>query len=435
MKNQRFRTFPGPFSLVLILSLLVLGFGVGLGMENGVSLDQGVGQFLFYWKDGFFGMLAFTLQMIMILVFGFALAIARPTHYFLKKIANLPQNLFQAIIFVASLTMVAGLLNWGFGLISGALLARFVHLALLEKHRSSHPVLLAAAGYLGMAVWHGGLSGSAPLKVAESQHFLVDQIGQISVTETIFSLENFMISGGLVLVFLLTLAGLYLTRSSKTTLTEGKLLQPVPVGSLYQTGFWIGGGMLLLAGLGILRSEAPGLSLINLDEINFLLFAITLLVYRDMAYFTKAIGEGLQVSASILIQFPFYAGIMGMMSSSGLLDEVSGYLLSLATTEEAMGVLILSSAATVNMFIPSGGGQWVAQGPLILELSQAMGMETARSILLFSYGDQISNLLQPFWALPLLAITGVRPSELIRYTVWLFLAGFLFLIGMAFLLF
>ena len=119
----------------------------------------------------FFSLLEFTLQMMIILVFGYALALAKPVHSFLKKISKIPNTSLQAVLFTALITMGAGLLNWGFGLVVGALLARFVSLAMEEKSIACNSALLASAGYLGMAVWHGGLSGSATLKVAEEDHF------------------------------------------------------------------------------------------------------------------------------------------------------------------------------------------------------------------------------------------------------------------------
>ncbi|NVK49604.1 MAG: short-chain fatty acid transporter [Cyclobacteriaceae bacterium] len=167
---------------------------------------------------------------------------------------------------------------------------------------------------------------------------------------------------------------------------------------------------------------------------NFLLFGLTLFVFRDLRSFTEAVGEGIKSSTDIFIQFPFYAGILGMVTFSGLLDQLSNLFLNHAD-QNFLAPFTLISAAFVNLLIPSGGGQWAVQGPIIMQVTQTLDMDPAKMILVFSYGDQISNLLQPFWALPLLSITGVKASQLIRYTFWLFVAGFAFLLTAVFFFF
>ena len=145
-------------------------------------------------------------------------------------------------------------------------------------------------------------------------------------------------------------------------------------------------------------------------------------------------GEGIKSATDIFIQFPFYAGILGMVTQSGMIDLLASLFVDNANSD-LLGVFTLFSAAFVNLLIPSGGGQWAVQGPIIMQASQALGIDPAKSILAFAYGDQISNLLQPFWALPLLAITGIKASQLIRYTAWLFLGGFIYLMFCLFFFF
>ncbi|TFV97351.1 short-chain fatty acid transporter [Algoriphagus kandeliae] len=427
-------SFPSPFDLVLILSGLVLIAAILALRSQGNSTGESIQMTLLFWKDGFFSLLEFTLQMMMILVFGYALAIAKPIHHFLKKIAHLPQNALQAILFTGLITMLAGLLNWGFGLIVGALLARFVHLALEEKNIPSNSALLASAGYLGMAVWHGGLSGSATLKVAEPNHFLVDRIGQISVDQTIFSLENLGMTLGLVFVFSLVLAILYRSKKNDENPTYSHPLRPIPPGENKRIGLWIGLFMIVLFSWIAFNESQNGLGFFNLNLMNFLLFGLTLFVFRDLKSFTEAVSEGIKSASDIFIQFPFYAGILGMVTYSGLLDQLSNLFLDNAD-QSFLGPFTLISAAFVNLLIPSGGGQWAVQGPIIMQVTKTLGMDPSKMILVFSYGDQISNLLQPFWALPLLSITGVKASHLIRYTFWLFLAGFGFLMSAVYFFF
>ncbi|WP_289030331.1 TIGR00366 family protein [uncultured Algoriphagus sp.] len=433
-KNTRGLTFPSPFDIVLFLTVFVFAGALILSLKNGNYFLSSIQQTVFSWKDGFFSLLEFTLQMMIILVFGYSLALAKPVHSFLKKISKIPNTSLQAVLFTALITMGAGLLNWGFGLVVGALLARFVSLAMEEKSIACNSALLASAGYLGMAVWHGGLSGSATLKVAEQDHFLSDTIGQVTVDRTIFSLENLLITGGLVVVFLFILLWLNSKNQTAEKPKYSHPLRPIPVGSFLSKGMIVG-FLFLLVFISLIWSESgSGLGFLNLNLVNFLLFGFTLFVYRDLNRFSEAVGEGIKSATDIFIQFPFYAGILGMVTQSGMIDLLASLFIDNANSG-LLGVFTLFSAAIVNLLIPSGGGQWAVQGPIIMQASQALGIDPAKSILAFAYGDQISNLLQPFWALPLLAITGIKASQLIRYTAWLFLGGFLYLMFCLFFFF
>lgn len=184
---------------------------------------------------------------------------------------------------------------------------------------------------------------------------------------------------------------------------------------------------MLLVGIFFLLQLEEGIGSINLNTINFLLFGITLLAYRQLHSFTEAITEGLKSAADIFIQFPFYAGILGILTGSGLIQEISLFLLENSPTE-FIPFITFGSSAFVNLLIPSGGGQWAIQGPILVEIGKTLDLPLGKLIMIFAYGDQISNLLQPFWALPLLAITGISALRLFRYTFWLFLSGFSFLV-------
>ncbi|SHO59443.1 TIGR00366 family protein [Algoriphagus zhangzhouensis] len=424
-----------PFDIVLFLTLFCFFIAIIHLNKEGKTIVEGLVLSLGFWKDGFFGLLDFTLQMMMILVFGYALAVFKPIHQFLKKISSAPNSKVSAVLFVGVITMVSGLFNWGFGLIVGALLARFVSKAMQEKGVMVHPALLGAAGYLGMAVWHGGLSGSAPLKVAEEGHFLESSIGIISVDQTIFTNFNLIVTAGLLLVFMLTLYLLSKKNLPNEVIINSKELSPIAPGKSGFAGLMVGIAMILAVVVQFfIGDEGFGLEYVNLNWMNFILFALVLIIYRNLSQFTKATLEGLKNSVDIFIQFPFYAGILGLVTYSGLLGSVSQFFLN-TTNGDVFPFLALTSSAIVNLMVPSGGGQWAVQGPIIMEVAKNLNLDSGKMILVFAYGDQISNLLQPFWALPLLAITGLSARELLRYTGWLFLAGFTFLVVVVFFFF
>lgn len=413
-----------PFGLVLFLSALSIIAAIIWGGDQSASSFDLIRSTFGFWQNGFFGLLEFTLQMMIILVLGYSMAIYKPIYDGLKKLASYPDTQLQAVLLTAIITMISGLINWGFGLIVGAVLARFVAMAQQEKSKQANPALLASAGYLGMAIWHGGLSASAPLKVAEQGHFLETQIGVIAVSETIFTSFNLMMTSGLILVFLTTL-WLLSKKENKNLQLDPKPIQPISAPRSFGLGSLVGLFILMIGLLSVFSSEA-GISAINLNTINFLLFGISLFAYKSLTRFTEAVGEGIKSSVDIFIQFPFYAGILGVLAGAGLIEKTSLLLLD-NTSDTFVPLITFFSAAFVNLLIPSGGGQWAIQGPILVEVGRSLNLPMGKLIMVFAYGDQISNLLQPFWALPLLAITGVSARQLLHYCIWLFLAGFGFL--------
>jgi short-chain fatty acids transporter len=422
-----------PFGIVLFLSALSIIAAIIWGGDQSVSSFDLIRSIFGFWQNGFFGLLEFTLQMMIILVLGYSMAIYKPIYDGLKKLASYPGTQLQAVLLTATITMISGLINWGFGLIVGAVLARFVAMAQQEKSKQVNPALLASAGYLGMAVWHGGFSASAPLKVAEQGHFLEEEIGVIPVSETIFSSFNLMMTSGLILVFLTTLWLLSKSEKYGSLQIDPKPIQPISAPRSFGLGSLVGLFILMIGLLSVFSSEA-GISAINLNTINFLLFGISLFAYKSLTRFTEAVGEGIKSSVDIFIQFPFYAGILGVLAGAGLIEKTSLLLLD-NTSDTFVPLIAFFSAAFVNLLIPSGGGQWAIQGPILVEVGRSLNLPIGKLIMVFTYGDQISNLLQPFWALPLLAITGVSARQLLQYCIWLFLAGFGFLAFVIFFFF
>lgn len=422
-----FKSLISPFGLVLVLTgtTFMLVFIVGIESDFSNSGASIINSFK-SWQNGFFGLIGFTLQMMMILVFGYALAIFKPINLLLRNISNRPKSLVGAVLMTACVTMVSGLLNWGFGLIVGALLARFMHEALLAKSKASNPALLAASGYLGMGIWHGGLSGSAPLSVAEQGHFLESKTGVIPVGETLFSEFNLGATFGLFIVFLAT--AWYLARISSKTLQQGEAVSIAAIAAGKENNLARIAGLLMLfvVLVSVIFTKEKGLGFVSLNWINFLLFSLALIAYRSTSAFGNAVGSGLRSSSDIFIQFPFYAGILGLITDSGLLSEFVRMITELSLPE-FVPLFSFFSAALVNLFIPSGGGQWAIQGPIVLEAAESLGINSGKMILCFAYGDQISNLLQPFWALPLLSITGVSVRKIFPYTLIFFLIGVLWL--------
>lgn len=415
-----------PFGLVLLLTVISFGAAVGV-MDGGTLSIKSIFELANYWYSGMFGLLAFTLQMMMVLSLGYALSVFGPVNRLLVHLSSLPKNLTGGVLSVASLTMLAGLFNWGFGLVIGAVFSRMVHEALVSKKLNSNGGLLAASGYLGMAVWHGGLSGSAPLAVADSGHFLKNQIGIISVDQSIFSEFNFKITGGLVVVFLLISFFLAKFSTEADSRYPGVSFKPIELGRQDQLGLIAGFLVLLTLLMVTFGSEFGFLQRFSLNWVIFLFLGLVLIFYRSIANITESVGQGLKASVDIFIQFPFYAGILGILTGSGLIRDFSIFLQTHADAE-SFPLISFSAAALTNLLVPSGGGQWAIQGQIFMGASQSFELDLGKMVMVFSFGDQITNLLQPFWALPLLSITGVPIRRIFPYTLIYFLGGFCFLL-------
>lgn len=424
---------PSPFSLALFLSLITAVAAAIFTRPTSTPIGTYLPLLASYWETGFWELLEFSMQMMLILILGHALALSVWANAAFERLVALPKNGIQAVLLVGSLSMLFALINWGFGLIGGALLARKMGERAQHMGMPVNYPLVVAAAYSSMLVWHGGLSGSAPLKVAENNHFLVDKTGIIPVSETLFSTLNASATGGALLLISVLLW--FLAKKS----TKRQLLPSIPTPSTQLQGesrasksiddkHWFGRAFGLLIVLVFLskswRNHTEPLALLNLNYINGMLFGLGMLAHGSVNRFVKAVEEAIKDGTGILLQFPLYAGIMGMVKYSGLMTWLTEGMLTWANPDN-FGVITLLSAGFVNLFVPSGGGQWAVQGPLVIDVALQLGVPLPKAVMALAYGDQLTNMLQPFWALPLLAITGAKAGEIFRYTALLCLAGLL----------
>lgn len=399
-------------------------------------------QLLAYWEQGFWDLLQFSMQMVLMLVLGHVLALTPQADALIKQIVRHCQSTPQAAAIVTFVTVGVGLINWGLALIFGAILARKVGEHALRQRIPLNYPLIGAAGYVGMMSWHGGLSGSAPLKVAEAQHFLADRMGVIPLGDTLFSPMNLAVCAGLLVITPLAMA--WLGGRTAATPLEPYLQQAhelpadaqAPNAGLAQTAaekldqsIWLArlfaGAFLLVAFYRVfIEPEQWSLDVLSLNFINFLLFGLGLMLYGNLKQYAAAVETAVGEASSIILQFPLYAGIAGMLQYSGLLEVFSDGLVALATPT-TYPLWSYLSAALVNTLVPSGGGQWAVQGPIIVDGATQLGVPYAKCVMALAYGDQVTNMIQPFWALPLLAITRLRAQDVLPYTMFLMLVGFL----------
>lgn len=422
---------PSPLNIALALTIFVVLATLFITRPEGTGLMAYGGEVLGFWYSGLWGLLAFTMQMVMMLVLGHMLALSPLVSTFVNRVIGAFQNMAWATAAVLVLTIVTALFNWGFGLIFGAIMARKLGEYAAAKGLPFHYPLVTAAGYCGLMVWHGGLSGSAPLSVAKEGHVLVNEIGVISTSETIFSTQNIIASVAVILV-LGTYAFWQASRKTSTLephwdLLSGKDAKRVAFGKPNKMVVFFGGVMLLLAGTqfwNAWQETGDFFAALNLDFINFLLFGLVLLFLGSVKKVEQALNEAVLSAAAILIQFPLYAGIMAVMRESGMITLLADGFIAVSNAQ-TYPIWTMLSAACVNLVVPSGGGQWAVQGPVVVEAAKAMNVSIAKCIMALAYGDQLTNMIQPFWALPLLGITKIKAQELLPYTFRFMLLGLL----------
>lgn len=422
------RYMPDPFIFAILLTFVVYVLGL-------IFTSHSPFQLLLDWYGGFWGLLTFSMQMTLVLVTGYAMASAPVMRRALSWLAVRPRSGPGAVALVAVVAAVLGWVNWGLGLVAGALMAREVAAAGRRQGIKVHYPLAAAAGYTGLLIWHGGLSASAPLLVNTQGHFLQQQIGIVPLTETIFRPFSLVVAVVVAIVAPILLMRMHPGRERVSEIDAGVLAaeqvvaaaadpaEPTAANRLENSRVlaWIVG----LAGIVYLvyALGQRGVFALDINLVNFAFLMIGLLLHGTPIAYARAVVSGARAASGVILQFPFYAGIQGMMVASGLVRVIAGWFVALSTPV-TYPFWALVSAALVNLAVPSGGGQWAVQGPIMVEAARSLNVDVGRTIMGVAFGDELTNMIQPFWALPLLGITGLRAGEVLGYTAVVMVVAF-----------
>ena len=434
------RYLPDAFVFLFFLTIITLGLGMAHGSGPREVLD--------FWGAGFFTILEFTMQSTLMLVLGFALANTAPVHKGLRWFASLPRNEVQVIVLTTVVMMACSWISWGFGLIAGGIVAR--EMGTVHRGKIHYPLVVASA-YAGFLVWHAGYGGAIPQLIATPGHFLEDEIGVIPVSQTIFAPVTLAIVAALVVVVptvmvmmrpppheridlpesaMMEEGELAGTTGGATASTpaDGRDAKPViaerlesarsipfilgVLGLLYLVSYYAGGGALN----------------INMMIFSFLVAGL-LLVSNVRDYFTHLSG-GAKAAAGIVVQFPFYGAVMGVMVGTGMVTTLANFFVNISSAE-TLPFWAFISGGIVNMFVPSGGGQWAVQGSIMMDAATQLGADPAKTAMGVAWGDAWTNMIQPFWAIPLLAIAGLGIRSIMGYTaVVLVISGVVIGVGL-----
>lgn len=472
------RYIPNPLIFALLLSIVIYVLGV-------TTTDTTPFKMVEYWYGGFWNLLGFGMQMVALLLFGYVLASSPPVRAVISWAARFPRNAGQAIVLITVLAMVFSLINWGLGLIVGAIAAKEVCRQARARGIRVHFPLAAAAGFSALMVFACGFSATAPLLMAGDNHFLFKEFGQVPITRTILTPFNLIIVMTWMVVMPIVYRAMHPAAHEIEEIPDepaaAPAADPAPATTSHAAGGHGGGqaepvaayriaddgtavatmapptSTTASAELGFSIADrldksrllsftfaAAGLSYViyhfatrgfdlNLNIVNFMLLVAGVLAYRTPIDYVHAIDDAARACGQIVLQFPFYAGLMGMMAGSGLITMFSNWMVAISTPE-SFPVVAFISAALVNVFVPSAGGQWAIQGAALMEAARHLGVDYGVTIMAFTYGDQLTNGIQPFWMLPLLGVTFLKAREICGYTaVIMIVAFFIFALGLTFL--
>jgi len=436
------RYLPDPFLFCIILTVVVFVGGAVMTKQTPMAM-------LIHWNEGFWSLLAFSMQMALVLVTGHTLANAPIIQKGLEAFAKPADTPAKAIVAVTIVSTIACWINWGFGLVIGALYAR----ELAKEVKDVDYRLLIASAYTGFLVWHSGISGSIPLKIATAGPDLAAAtkgaiVDPIPTTETIFSAFNLII---VLLIFVtLPIVNRFMHPAKEDTISiDPELLKDETPGidpeMKHKTpADWMENTPLFSMIIGIMGLVfvvyyfAKNGFQLNLNIVNFIFLFAGILLHGTPRRFLNALSVAVKGAGGIILQFPFYAGIMGMMvganaagvSTAGLLSQ---WFVAISNTVTFPFFTFLS-AGIVNFFVPSGGGQWVVQAPIMMPAGAELGVPMAKTAMAIAWGDAWTNMIQPFWALPALGIAGLGARDIMGFCLIVMIyTGVIISLGLMFL--
>ena len=444
---QRF--LPDAFVFCILLTIIVYIAAIPVTGMNPIEVANA-------WGSGVWGLLAFSMQMALVLVLGSALANAPAIKKIIVAAAGVPKKPASAVVFVFVISAICCFINWGFGLIIGALLAKEV----AKKVQGVDYRLIIAAAYSGFVIWHMGISGSIPLSVTTvGDDGYVAQTGQtvteaIPTSETIFSAWNLIIVALIVIVIAILLYFMH-PKADKVVSIDPKLLKdevdeelgdpnkkPSTPAEKLENSMILSYIVVILGAIYIVyyfMQAGDILNSLTLNIVNLIFLVLGIAFHKTPIAYVRAIMAAAKSAGGIILQFPFYAGIQGMMVTAGatgvsLAGAISNAFVSISTPL-TFPIFCYLAAGIVNFFVPSGGGQWAVQGPIMMPAGAKLGVSPAVTAMGIAYGDAWTNMLQPFWALPALGVAKLGARDIMGYCVIVLIAsGVVTCLGFAFIL-
>lgn len=417
------RWLPEPFIFAILLTFVAAAVTMPVCHQTPIEIVE-------HWGGGVWNLLSFAMQMALVLVCGSALAAAPAIKRGIDALARIPKTPAAAIALVTVVSALACWLNWGFGLIIGVVFAK----AIARQLAGVDYRLLIASAYSGFVVWHAGMSGSIPLTLATEGEVAKVTQGTLDITvpasQTIFDMHNLVMV--LLVIVAITVANTLMHPKKGAVTVDPALLEedtkdlkntkdltdPTPAQRLENSPILSWMIALLLAAYVVVKLGFRGGSL-DLGTVIMIFLSLGLMLHGSPVAYVRAFGKATTGAAGIILQFPLYAGIMGIITGVGESGVSMGNLIAQGcidiSTPVTYPLLTFLFAAVLNMFVPSGGGHWAIQAPIMLPAGAALGVDAGLTGTAIAWGDAWTNLIQPFWALPALAIAKLSARDIMGY--------------------
>ena len=431
------RYLPEPFIFAVILTIVAFIVAMPVCKQTPIEVVE-------HWGNGVWSLLAFAMQMALVLVCGSALAAAPVIKKGISALASLPKTPAGAIAVVTGVSALACWLNWGFGLIVGVIFAKEI----ARKLRGVDYRLLIASAYSGFVVWHAGISGSIPLTMATPGSGLKEITrgalqNPVPISETVLDPHN-LIMVVLVIAALVLVNSLMHPKGGNVVSVDPALLLEEPEKPAVKPDTpaekmensrilsWI----IAILGLSfvIIKLFFRGGSL-DLNTVILIFLFLGIILHKTPLAYVGAFTKAASGAAGILLQFPFYAGIMGILMGVGKSGICLGTVISDAfiniSTPVSYPLFTFLCAAILNMFVPSGGGHWAIQAPIMFTAGADLGVDPGLTGMAIAWGDAWTNLIQPFWAIPALAIAKLNAKDIMGFClIDLFVSGAIICTGL-----
>jgi len=412
------RWFPDAFVFALLSLLIVFGAGLFTGARPRELVK--------FFGDGFWSLIPFTLQMAMAIVGGYTVATSPPLYRVICRLAAIPKRPRAAIAFVAFFAAFSSLLHWAFSPIFSGLLVREI----VKRIPGVDYRAAGAAASLGTgSVWALGLSSSAALLMATPSSVpaaLMKISGIIPLTQTIYTWQSMVTA---VILIAASVIVAYLSApaySSRTAESFGIIHTTAPVESPKQRtpAEWLEYapvlsvvvGVLGFAYLGQVFSSRGPLAALDLNTYNFFFLMSGLLLHWRPRSFTRAVNESVSAAAGILVQFPFYGGIFGLITMTSISTHLAHFFVRVSS-QATYPLLVGLYSAVLGVFIPSGGSKWIIEAPYVLQAANDLHVNLGWTVQIYNISEALPNLINPFWMLPLLGILKSRARELVGYGI------------------
>ena len=416
------RWLPEPFVFAILLTFVAAVLAMPICHQTPLEVVE-------HWGGGVWNLLAFAMQMALVLVCGSTLASAPAVKRLVTALARLPKSPAAAIALVTVVSALACWLNWGFGLIVGVVFAKEI----ARQLRGVDYRLLIASAYSGFVVWHAGLSGSIPLTMATPGESLAKATNgalttPVPVAQTILDPHNLVMV--LLIIVGITVANSLMHPKQGAVTVDPSLLDDdaaagtdphydkTPAQRLEHSHLLAWLPALLLATYLVLHLGFGGGSF-DLGSVIMIFLALGLMLHGTPLAYVRAFGKAASGASGIILQFPFYAGIMGIITGVGASGISMGTVLAdgciRISNPVTYPLLTFLCAALLNLFVPSGGGHWAIQAPIMFTAGADLGVDPGLTGIAIAWGDAWTNLIQPFWALPALAIARLSAKDIMGY--------------------